>query len=216
MPNQNPPVDPCILVIFGASGDLTARKLVPALYDPPDAMVTGPLLVLAVPELSTMVPLVPPMDAPDATVTPPVPAFAVVPELSTMEPVELVPAPSAVVMVRPPDDDVPSPVAMVTLPPALVPAVVVPAEMDTSPPPPLLVEPTTRDTAPAAPPTASPDDTTTSPTVPAAVVPLVSSTDPELLAVPRDDWSVRVEASDAVSVAPPSPKMFTAFVASMS
>ena len=33
MPNQNPPVDPCILVIFGASGDLTARKLVPALYE---------------------------------------------------------------------------------------------------------------------------------------------------------------------------------------
>lgn len=27
------PVDPCVLVIFGASGDLTARKLVPAMYE---------------------------------------------------------------------------------------------------------------------------------------------------------------------------------------
>jgi glucose-6-phosphate 1-dehydrogenase len=25
--------DPCILVIFGASGDLTSRKLVPAMYE---------------------------------------------------------------------------------------------------------------------------------------------------------------------------------------
>ena len=25
--------DPCVLVIFGASGDLTARKLIPALYE---------------------------------------------------------------------------------------------------------------------------------------------------------------------------------------
>ena len=28
-----PEGDPCTLVIFGASGDLTRRKLVPALYD---------------------------------------------------------------------------------------------------------------------------------------------------------------------------------------
>ena len=27
------PLDPCTIVIFGASGDLTARKLVPALYN---------------------------------------------------------------------------------------------------------------------------------------------------------------------------------------
>ena len=26
-------IDPCILVIFGASGDLTARKLIPAIYN---------------------------------------------------------------------------------------------------------------------------------------------------------------------------------------
>ena len=26
-------IDPCILVIFGATGDLTARKLVPAIYN---------------------------------------------------------------------------------------------------------------------------------------------------------------------------------------
>jgi len=26
------PVDPCAIVIFGASGDLTARKLIPAFY----------------------------------------------------------------------------------------------------------------------------------------------------------------------------------------
>ena len=26
------PVEPCTIVIFGASGDLTARKLIPALY----------------------------------------------------------------------------------------------------------------------------------------------------------------------------------------
>src|SRR4051812_7173626 len=26
------PIDPCTIVIFGASGDLTARKLIPALY----------------------------------------------------------------------------------------------------------------------------------------------------------------------------------------
>ena len=28
-----PEADPCTLVIFGASGDLTRRKLIPALYD---------------------------------------------------------------------------------------------------------------------------------------------------------------------------------------
>lgn len=33
MPNDPSRVDPCILVIFGASGDLTARKLVPAMYE---------------------------------------------------------------------------------------------------------------------------------------------------------------------------------------
>ncbi len=27
------PADPCAIVIFGASGDLTSRKLIPALYD---------------------------------------------------------------------------------------------------------------------------------------------------------------------------------------
>ena len=27
-----PPPDPCVVVIFGASGDLTRRKLIPALY----------------------------------------------------------------------------------------------------------------------------------------------------------------------------------------
>ncbi len=35
-PQANQPgqsIDPCLLVIFGASGDLTARKLIPALYD---------------------------------------------------------------------------------------------------------------------------------------------------------------------------------------
>src|ERR1043165_2326847 len=32
IPSSRPP-DPCILVIFGASGDLTPRKLIPALYD---------------------------------------------------------------------------------------------------------------------------------------------------------------------------------------
>src|ERR1044071_480222 len=29
---EHKPVDPCSIVIFGASGDLTARKLIPALY----------------------------------------------------------------------------------------------------------------------------------------------------------------------------------------
>ena len=33
MSNSTLPVDPCILVIFGASGDLTARKLVPSMYE---------------------------------------------------------------------------------------------------------------------------------------------------------------------------------------
>src|SRR5690348_11908210 len=27
------PADPCVMVIFGASGDLTKRKLIPALYN---------------------------------------------------------------------------------------------------------------------------------------------------------------------------------------
>jgi glucose-6-phosphate 1-dehydrogenase len=31
--NQGRPADPCIMVIFGASGDLTTRKLLPALYN---------------------------------------------------------------------------------------------------------------------------------------------------------------------------------------
>ena len=30
---KNPPSEPCIMVIFGASGDLTKRLLVPALYN---------------------------------------------------------------------------------------------------------------------------------------------------------------------------------------
>src|SRR5215469_6553965 len=41
-------VDPCSIVIFGASGDLTARKLIPALYHlfkeeqmPPDFRILG-------------------------------------------------------------------------------------------------------------------------------------------------------------------------------
>ena len=32
-PRESPPASPCIMVIFGASGDLTKRKLVPALYN---------------------------------------------------------------------------------------------------------------------------------------------------------------------------------------
>jgi glucose-6-phosphate 1-dehydrogenase len=34
-PNQHPgrPADPCAMVIWGASGDLTKRKLIPALYN---------------------------------------------------------------------------------------------------------------------------------------------------------------------------------------
>ena len=28
-----PPADPCVIVILGASGDLTHRKLIPALYE---------------------------------------------------------------------------------------------------------------------------------------------------------------------------------------
>ena len=31
--SSNHVVDPCTLVIFGASGDLTARKLIPAMYE---------------------------------------------------------------------------------------------------------------------------------------------------------------------------------------
>ncbi len=31
--DASPPGEPCILVIFGASGDLTKRLLVPALYN---------------------------------------------------------------------------------------------------------------------------------------------------------------------------------------
>ena len=33
IPTSMPKADPCLLVIFGASGDLTKRKLIPALYD---------------------------------------------------------------------------------------------------------------------------------------------------------------------------------------
>src|SRR3984957_8177887 len=32
-PDTSPPSDPCIMLIFGASGDLTKRLLVPALYN---------------------------------------------------------------------------------------------------------------------------------------------------------------------------------------
>ena len=42
------PVEPCSIIIFGASGDLTARKLIPALYHlhkekqmPPDYRIIG-------------------------------------------------------------------------------------------------------------------------------------------------------------------------------
>jgi glucose-6-phosphate 1-dehydrogenase len=33
VPRESPPASPCLLVIFGASGDLTKRKLIPALYN---------------------------------------------------------------------------------------------------------------------------------------------------------------------------------------
>src|SRR3954466_8713032 len=33
MPETNKTADPCIMVIFGATGDLTKRKLLPALYN---------------------------------------------------------------------------------------------------------------------------------------------------------------------------------------
>src|SRR5438132_6960496 len=33
LPGKPPPADPCIMVIFGASGDLTKRLLVPALFN---------------------------------------------------------------------------------------------------------------------------------------------------------------------------------------
>src|SRR4051812_42217309 len=32
-PRESPPASPCVMVIFGASGDLTKRKLLPALYN---------------------------------------------------------------------------------------------------------------------------------------------------------------------------------------
>src|SRR2546428_14020142 len=32
-PEKSRPADPCTVVIFGGAGDLTRRKLVPALYD---------------------------------------------------------------------------------------------------------------------------------------------------------------------------------------
>ena len=32
-PDTNPPSAPCVMAIFGASGDLTKRLLVPALYN---------------------------------------------------------------------------------------------------------------------------------------------------------------------------------------
>jgi glucose-6-phosphate 1-dehydrogenase len=31
--DTNPPTEPCIMLLFGASGDLTKRLLVPALYN---------------------------------------------------------------------------------------------------------------------------------------------------------------------------------------
>jgi glucose-6-phosphate 1-dehydrogenase len=47
-PSPRTPVEPCVIVIFGASGDLTHRKLIPSLYDqfrqgslPPQARVIG-------------------------------------------------------------------------------------------------------------------------------------------------------------------------------
>jgi glucose-6-phosphate 1-dehydrogenase len=33
LPRESPPASPCVMVIFGASGDLTKRKLIPALYN---------------------------------------------------------------------------------------------------------------------------------------------------------------------------------------
>ena len=33
MPTPNPLSEPCVMIIFGASGDLTKRLLVPALYN---------------------------------------------------------------------------------------------------------------------------------------------------------------------------------------
>src|SRR5436189_1605223 len=32
-PETSPPTEPCIMLVFGASGDLTKRLLVPALYN---------------------------------------------------------------------------------------------------------------------------------------------------------------------------------------
>ena len=33
VPVENPPSEPCVMLVFGASGDLTKRLLVPALYN---------------------------------------------------------------------------------------------------------------------------------------------------------------------------------------
>jgi glucose-6-phosphate 1-dehydrogenase len=40
-PKESPPASPCVMVIFGASGDLTKRKLLPALYNMRKAKLLG-------------------------------------------------------------------------------------------------------------------------------------------------------------------------------
>ena len=46
---SNAPADPCVLVIFGASGDLTRRKLLPSLYNlAEDGLLPEPFAVLGV------------------------------------------------------------------------------------------------------------------------------------------------------------------------
>src|SRR5215475_4969521 len=46
-PDSSPPSEPCIMLIFGASGDLTKRLLVPALYNLAcDGLLSGNFAVL--------------------------------------------------------------------------------------------------------------------------------------------------------------------------
>ena len=46
---SSPRADPCLLVIFGASGDLTRRKLLPAIYNLAESnLLPEPFVILGV------------------------------------------------------------------------------------------------------------------------------------------------------------------------
>ncbi len=143
---------------------------VPIESDAPDTTEIAPLFNCELPlnmDTSPLTAVATPADVPLPIVTLPDPPFSVVPELSTINPVE--PEETALddrMNIAPDEDTEPPPVAILTMPPVAPLYRVLPAATYTFPPFPLEVVPTAMETEPAAPNAAVPVARSTAPTTP--------------------------------------------------